>query len=143
MQAAAGVKAAAADAKAAARMEAASTDVKAATATGMEATTARMKAATAPATVEASTPAVESATTTAMKAATAAATTRARLRWTRERKARNGTRKNCGKREQNLSAGNAHVFLPCRNGGREKPATPRITVGTLCGVNKFRASARP
>ncbi len=99
-------------------MEAATASAKASTwveaaATGCMETTA--------AAVEATTTAVETATTAAaMKAsASTAAAAWLRLGEAGECEACNSPREDCGKRERNLSAGNTHVVLPCRNGGRE------------------------
>lgn len=117
-------------------MEATTASAKAATwveaaATGRMETTAVKPAATAmktAATAETATASAMKAAATAVETATAAAVkasaSTAAAAWLRlgeagEREARNSPREDCGKRERNLSAGNAHVFLPCRNGGRE------------------------
>ncbi|WP_175361125.1 hypothetical protein [Bradyrhizobium sp. STM 3843] len=138
-------------------MEATTASAKASTwveaATGRMETTAAVKPAAtavkAAAAVETAATAVETATAAAMKASASTASTAstAAAAWLRlgeagECDACNSPREDCGKRERNLSAGNAHVFLPCRNGGREKPATPRTALGTIWGANKFRASVR-
>ncbi|MGJ4939412.1 hypothetical protein ACQR1W_02480 [Bradyrhizobium sp. HKCCYLS1011] len=82
------------------------------TATVKPAATAMKAAATA---VKAAATAMETATAAAMKAsASTASTAWLRLGEAGECDACNSPREDCGKRERNLSAGNAHVFLPCR-----------------------------
>ena len=102
-------------------MKTSTTGMKASTSAGMKSAAAAMEAATA-ASVKAA-----ASTSTSVKAATSTASTaaaaRGRLRQAGECEAGNCACEECGNDQRSLSAGNAHVFLPCKT-AVGKPATP-------------------